>query len=156
MATSLHGNAFRIIGFPSRRDGNLRSFEFSGVLLLLLLSFLASLLELTTEQTVALSVIRDALTPMWRQCNDATGCNVGRPGESNPWWRHQMVIFSALLVICAGNSPVPVDSPYKGQWRGALMFPLICVWINGWENNREAGDLRRYRAHYDVIVMPRE
>ena len=41
----------------------------------------------------------------------------------------------------------------KGQWRGALMFSLICVWINGWVNNREAGDLRRYRAHYDVIVM---
>ena len=39
------------------------------------------------------------------------------------------------------------------QWRGALMFSLICVWINGWVNNREAGDLRRYRAHYDVIVM---
>ena len=33
------------------------------------------------------------------------------------------------------------------------MFSLICVWINGWVNNREAGDLRRYRAHYDVIVM---
>ena len=41
----------------------------------------------------------------------------------------------------------------KGQWRGALMFSLICVWINGWVNNRESGDLRRYRAHYDVIVM---
>ena len=41
----------------------------------------------------------------------------------------------------------------KGQWRGALMFSLICFWINGWVNNREAGDLRRYRAHYDVIVM---
>ena len=26
-------------------------------------------------------------------------------------------------------------------------------WINGWVNNREAGDLRRYRAHYDVSVM---
>ena len=26
-------------------------------------------------------------------------------------------------------------------------------WINGWVNNREAGDLRRYRAHYDVIVI---
>ena len=25
--------------------------------------------------------------------------------------------------------------------------------INGWINNREAGDLRRHRAHYDVIVM---
>ena len=34
-----------------------------------------------------------------------------------------------------------------------LMFSLICVWINDWVNNREAGDLRRYRAHYDVIVM---
>ena len=33
------------------------------------------------------------------------------------------------------------------------MFFLICVWINGWVNSREAGDLRRYRAHYDVIVM---
>ena len=33
------------------------------------------------------------------------------------------------------------------------MFSLICVWINGWVNNREAGDLRRYRTHYDVIVM---
>ena len=47
----------------------------------------------------------------------------------------------------------PVNSPHKGQWRGALMFTLICVWINGWVNNREAGDLRRYRGHYDVIVM---
>ena len=33
------------------------------------------------------------------------------------------------------------------------MFSLICVWIKGWVNNREAGDLRRYRDHYDVIVM---
>ena len=47
----------------------------------------------------------------------------------------------------------PVTSPHKGQWRGALMFSLICVWINGWVNNHEAGDLRRYRAHYGVIVM---
>ena len=70
-----------------------------------------------------------------------------------PWWRHQMETFSALLAICAGNSPVPVNSPHKGQWRGALMFTLICTRINGWVNNREAGDLRRYRAHYDVIVM---
>ena len=33
------------------------------------------------------------------------------------------------------------------------MFSLISVWINDWVNNREADDLRRYRAHYDVIVM---
>ena len=47
--------------------------------------------------------------------------------------------------------PVPVNSPHKGRWHEALMFPLICVWINGWENNHKAGDLKRYRAHYDVI-----
>ena len=41
----------------------------------------------------------------------------------------------------------------KGQWRGALILSLICVWINGWVNNHEAGDLRRYRAHCDVSVM---
>ena len=61
-----------------------------------------------------------------------------------------MEIFFALLAICAGN---PVNSPHKGQWRGALMFSMICVWINDWANNREAGDLRRYRAHYDARVM---
>ena len=47
----------------------------------------------------------------------------------------------------------PVNSPHKGQWRGALMFTLICARINGWVNCREVGDLRRHRAHYDVIVM---
>ena len=47
----------------------------------------------------------------------------------------------------------PVNSPNKGQWRGALMFSLICTRINGWVNNYEAGDLRRNRVHYDVIVM---
>ena len=32
------------------------------------------------------------------------------------------------------------------------MFSLICVWINNWVNNRAAGDSRRYRTHYGVIV----
>ena len=48
----------------------------------------------------------------------------------------------------------PVNSPHKGQSRGALMFSLICARINDWVNNREAGDLRRHRGHYDVSVMP--
>ena len=42
---------------------------------------------------------------------------------------------------------------HKGQWRGVLMFSLICAWISGWINNREAGGLRRYHAHYNVTVM---
>ena len=50
----------------------------------------------------------------------------------------------------------PVNSPHKGQWRGALMFSLICAWINGWANNGEAGGLRRHRAHCDVTVMVKQ
>ena len=46
-----------------------------------------------------------------------------------------------------------MDSPHKGQWRGALMFSLICAWTNGRANNRDGGDLRRNRGHYDVTVM---
>ena len=69
------------------------------------------------------------------------------------WWRHQMESSCALLALCAGNSSVTGEIPPQGQWRGALMFSLICAWINDWVSNGEAGDLRRHRARYDVIVM---
>ena len=72
-------------------------------------------------------------------------------------WPHDDVIkwkhFPRYWSFVRGIHRSPVNSPHKGQWRGALIFSLICVWINGWVNNREVGDLRRYRAHYDVIVM---
>ena len=48
----------------------------------------------------------------------------------------------------------PVNSPHKGQWRGAFMFPLICAWIYVWANNREVGDLRCHPAHYGVTDNP--
>ena len=76
-----------------------------------------------------------------------------RPQCEISWWRHQMETFSAVLALCAGNSPGPVNSPHKSKWRGALLFSLIYAWINGWINNREPGDLRHHRGHYDVIVM---
>ena len=68
-------------------------------------------------------------------------------------WRHQMETFPRYWPFVWGIHRSPVNSPHKGQWRGAFMFSLNCVWINGWVNNRDAGDLRRYRAHNDVIVM---
>ena len=64
-------------------------------------------------------------------------------------WKH----FPRNGPFVRGIHRSPVNSPHKGQWRGALMFSLICVWINGWVNNHESGDLRRYRAHCDVTVM---
>ena len=61
-------------------------------------------------------------------------------------------IFRVTGHLC-GEFTGPGEFPDKGQWRGALMFSLISVWINDWVNNREAGDFRRYRAHYGVTVM---
>ena len=64
-------------------------------------------------------------------------------------WKH----FPRYWPFVRGIHRSPVNSPHKGQWHGAFMFPLICTWINRWVNNRKSGDLRRYRAHYNVIVM---
>ena len=64
-------------------------------------------------------------------------------------WKH----FPRYWPFVRGIHQSPVNSPHKGQWRGALVFTLICARINGWVNNHEAGDLRRHRAHYDVTVM---
>ena len=54
---------------------------------------------------------------------------------------------------CVWKSPVPVNSPHKGQWRGALMSSFIYAWISGSVNNHKAGDLIRHRAHYDVTAV---
>ena len=64
-------------------------------------------------------------------------------------WKH----FPRYWPFVRGVHRSPVNSPHKGQWRGALMFSLICAWINVWVNNGEAGDLRRRRAHYVVTVI---
>ena len=66
-------------------------------------------------------------------------------------WKH----FQRYWPFVWGILRSSVNSLHKGQWRRAWRFSLICTRINGWVNNREAGDLRCYRAHYDVIVMSR-
>ena len=96
------------------------------------------------------------------------GCTGSCHFQCNHWWKfHQMAthplkcmmtswngnFFSRYWPFVRGIQRSLVNSPHKGQWRGGLMFSLICVWINAWVNNREAGDLRHYRAHYDVTVM---
>ena len=64
-----------------------------------------------------------------------------------------VVLHLVIDIMMTSSNGNLVNSPHKGRWRGALIFPLICAWINGWVNNREAGDLRCHGAHYDVIVM---
>ena len=53
-------------------------------------------------------------------------------------WKHFPRYWPFVRVIHRS----PVKYPKKSQWRGALMFSLIC-----------ACDSRRHRAHYDVTVM---
>ena len=48
------------------------------------------------------------------------------------WWRHQIEAFPTLLALCEGIHQLPVASPHKDQWWGALMFSFICTWKNGW------------------------
>ena len=66
-------------------------------------------------------------------------------------WKH----FPRYCPFVWGIHRWPVNSPHKGQWLGALIFPLIYTGINSGANNREADDLRRYCTHYDVTVMRR-
>ena len=79
-----------------------------------------------------------------------------------PWWRgpvgsHDDVIkwktFLRYWSYVRGIHRSPANFPHKGQWRGVLMFSLICAWINTWVNNRDAGDSRWHHAHHDVVVM---
>ena len=77
------------------------------------------------------------------------GCHLSQGHDDVIKWKH----FPRYWPVVRGIHRSPVNSPHIGQWRGALMFPLICVGINRWINKREAGDLRRNCAHYDVSVM---
>ena len=77
---------------------------------------------------------------------------VGTRQYLTTWWRHQIEnIFPALLALLRGIHRSPVNSPHKGHWHEALIFSLICAWINAWVNNLEAGDFGRHGVHCDVI-----
>ena len=49
----------------------------------------------------------------------------------------------------------PVNSPDKGQWRGALMFSLICAWRNGWVNATVETPRRQLWRHCNVVAPKR-
>ena len=57
--------------------------------------------------------------------------------------------LSALLTLCVENPPVIGGFP--SQRLVTRNFDLRLN--NGWANNRDAGDLRRHRAHFDVTVI---
>ena len=74
-------------------------------------------------------------------------------GIIRPFFKRAYKNFMRYWPFVRGIHRSPVNSPHNGQWRKALMFSLICAWINSWVNHREDGDLRHHGAHYEVIVM---
>ena len=61
-------------------------------------------------------------------------------------------IFRVTGPLC-GEFTTPGEFPTQKPVTRSVDVILICAWINDWVNNREAGDLRRHRGHYDVILM---
>ena len=62
-------------------------------------------------------------------------------------------IFCVTGPLCGeftGHRWIPLTKVSDAQRR---CFLMISVWTNGWVNNRDAGDFRRHRAHYDITVM---
>ena len=100
--------------------------------------------------------------PLWSN-HDGCTINLVTQHRSTFYILHQQYMmtssngnFFRVTGLLCGNSPVTIEFPSQSQWRGALIFSLICAWINRWVNNREAGDMRRHRGHFDVIVMSQE
>ena len=74
--------------------------------------------------------------------------------------------FSSHMNVSSNGNIFRVTSLSCGKFTGRRWIPrtkasdaglwcfLWSTWNNRWANNGDAGDLRRHRAHYDVIGMP--
>ena len=85
--------------------------------------------------------------------NDKLNQKLGQGMDKPSRWCHQVKTFSALLAFCAGISPVSGEFPTQRPVTRSFDVILDLCLNNGWVNNREAGDLRRHRTHYDVVGM---
>ena len=61
-------------------------------------------------------------------------------------------IFRVTGPLC-GEFTGPGEFPTQRPVTRSFDFFFDLRLNNGWVNNREAGDLRRHRGHYDVNVM---
>ena len=101
---------------------------------------IASYLEPSSSSSSSSSLIL-----RWIQSDSTSKCGTQSCHGDVIKWKY----FPRYWPFVRGIHRSPVNSPLKDQWRGALMFSLICAWMNGWENTREAG----HHAHYDATVM---
>ena len=94
-------------------------------------------------------------------------CILISAAKTHRQYRNNSSKFLAANMMTSSNGNLShVTGHLRGEFIGHRWIPrtkasdaelwcffFICAWINGWVNNRKAGDLRRHRAHYDVTVM---
>ena len=117
-----------------------------------------------------------AMPPLWPNCC-TLGCSLcidwkvecWRNGQYTSFWIPGCFWYSAryvVMMVSWNGNIFRVTGPLCGEFTGHRWIPLtkasdaeLCcfLWsaprINGWVNHRETDDLRRHRAHYDVIVI---
>ena len=65
-------------------------------------------------------------------------------------WKHFFRVTGPLCGEFTGHRWIPLTKASDAEF---WCFLWSAPWTNGGVNNRDADDLRRHRAHYDVIVM---
>ena len=72
-------------------------------------------------------------------------------GANNVWPKLALLVlrkhFPRYLLFGRRVHRSPVNFPLTDQWRGAMMFSLICAWTNVWANHQDTGELRHH-THY--------
>ena len=91
------------------------------------------------KRTPSFGFIRNIPNPLFHIMMTSSNGNIYR--VTGPFWGESTIRRWILLP--------------KASDPELLMFSLICAWTDGWANIRDAGDLRRHHAHYDVTVMRR-
>ena len=116
-----HRNVFRITG-PLWGEWPVDSTHKETVMWTLMLSLYYH--KQAVDEIIKLLVICDVTPHAWRHCKGFHDDVIK--------WKH----FPRYWPFVSGIHGSPVDSPHKGQWRGALMFSLVCAWTNGWSRRR--------------------
>ena len=116
-------------------------------------TFLCDVLTIITTGSHLVTRRSGANDNVWKVWSFVVDCVLGTANsgchDDVIKWKHFLRYWPLVREIHQS----PVNSPHKDQWRGVLMYSLICVWTNGWANNGEAAALGRHRAHYYIIVM---
>ena len=129
-------NAFLKFVFSSKKKNVKIRLQNGG--LFVLVSALIILHFLQSKYVQCHTIMQDCALLCRRCIMTSSNGNIFR--ITGPWWGESN-----------GHQRIPLT---RASGAELSYFIFICAWTSsGWANNRDAGDLRRHRAHYDVIVM---